>query len=176
LSKFLHSSIIQSSNSVPVTLLLNPTPPHQKPIQINQNALHNLPHHPRPLHRRSRPRQFVPHPTSPLPLLFHLTNTTPIAPQTNPDSDVASILEALRENNPEDADAAASAMKIKLRRRDPVVGDDLASILAALEANNPEDAAAAKTLGKRQDDVKSILAQLEANNPEDAQAAREAGF
>jgi hypothetical protein len=67
-------------------------------------------------------------------------------------------------------------MKIKLRRRDPVVGDDLASILAALEANNPEDAAAAKTLGKRQDDVKSILAELEANNPEDAQAAREAGF
>jgi hypothetical protein len=83
----------------------------------------------------------------------------------------------LREVNPEDAEAAASAMKIKLRRRDPV-GDDLSSILAALEANNPEDAQAARqgNVGKRQEDVEGILKALAANNPEDAQAARQGGF
>jgi hypothetical protein len=107
-------------------------------------------------------------------LIFHQL-TLPTAAQTNPEDDVASILEALREVNPEDAEAAASAMQIKLRRRDPApVGDDLTSILAALEANNPEDAAAARQApAKRQDDLNSILSALEANNPEDAQAARQ---
>ncbi|KAH8725585.1 hypothetical protein GQ44DRAFT_826402 [Phaeosphaeriaceae sp. PMI808] len=105
--------------------------------------------------------------------------STPPTPNTN---EVASILEALRENNPEDAEAAASIMKIKLRRRDPIpqVATDLDSILAALEANSPADAAAAKQAGvsshvqKRQEDLNSILAALEANNPEDAAAARQA--
>jgi Lon protease-like protein len=113
-------------------------------------------------------------PFAPTPSHPHLTNAPSLpAKQTNPQDSVASILEALREVNPEDAEAAASAMQIKLRRRDPApVGNDLASILAALEANNPEDAAAAKGVQKRAEDLSAILAALEANNPEDAQAAK----
>jgi hypothetical protein len=170
LSKFLHPTITQSSNSVPVTSILKPTS-QTKPTQTTQttqNALHNFPHHPRRLHRRLcriKSDSFPPpsfQPTNPL--------TAP-----NPETDVASILEALREVNPEDAEAAAAAMNVKLRRRAPV-GEDLSSILAALEANSPEDAKAAKALGKRQEDLTSILAALEANNPEDAQAARQGTF
>lgn len=143
------------------------------------------------------------HPQSLFLLLFsNFPQLTQPAANQSPENEVTSILEALRENNPEDADAAASAMKIKLRHRDaaPQVqpqidgGEDLNSILAALEANNPEDAAAAKSVQqrrddlnsivaaleeksakgvqKRQDDLDSILAALEANNPEDAEAAR----
>ncbi|KAL6704259.1 hypothetical protein ACN47E_008427 [Coniothyrium glycines] len=105
-----------------------------------------------------------------------------LAASAVPQDDVASILQALRENNPEDADAAASVMKIKLRRDPAPVpqSDDLNSILAALEANNPEDAAAARqapsssTLKRQVDDLNTILAELEANNPEDAAAARQA--
>ncbi|KAF2017989.1 hypothetical protein BU24DRAFT_460970 [Aaosphaeria arxii CBS 175.79] len=87
--------------------------------------------------------------------------------------DISSILAALRENNPEDADAAATALKVKIKR-DPQ-NDDLASILAALRENNPEDADAASAFSsrstKRQDDLEGILAALRENNPEDADAA-----
>src|SRR4051812_42886992 len=77
--------------------------------------------------------------------------------------DVASILSALRTNNPEDADAAST-----LTKRAPQ--DNVAGILAALRENSPDDADAASTLTKRapQDDVASILTALRTNSPEDA--------
>lgn len=115
------------------------------------------------------------------PLQFqriHRSNIVLPVPATDANSDLTSILEALRANNPEDAEAAASVMKIKLRRRDPEPASstsDLNSILAALEANNPEDAAAARQNAKRQDDLSSILAALEENSPEDAAAAKQVG-
>ncbi|KAI4941350.1 hypothetical protein J4E91_010795 [Alternaria rosae] len=56
------------------------------------------------------------------------------APQQPNLNGITTILEALREGNPADGEAATSAVQIKLRRRDPVtVGEDLNSILAALQ-------------------------------------------
>ena len=56
--------------------------------------------------------------------------------------DVTAILDALRANNPEDANAAETIMT---KRQ----AGDVDSILAALRENNPEDADAAATLSKR---------------------------
>lgn len=110
---------------------------------------------------------------TPIPPLSPHTLLTHHPVKRDPQTDVASILAALRENNPEDADAAASAMKIKIRSAEPQ--DDLNSILADLRTNNPDDAAAAESaVSKReaQDDLNSILAALSENNPDDADAAR----
>ena len=83
--------------------------------------------------------------------------------------DVTDILEALRANNPEDANAAETAMT----KRDAQL--DLDSILSSLGQNNPADASAALAglpgLPKRQEDLASILAALKGNNPDDAAAA-----
>lgn len=86
--------------------------------------------------------------------------------------DVTAILEALRANNPDDADAAETAMT----KREAAPQDDLDSILAALAQNNPDDAQAARAnVQKRQDDLASILDALKANNPDDAAAAASLG-
>ncbi|KAL1795733.1 hypothetical protein ACET3X_005957 [Alternaria dauci] len=92
----------------------------------------------------------------------------------SPQDDVASILEALRTNNPADADAAAAAMKVKLRRQ-----DNLDSILAALEANNPDDAAAAKQAASSGDSPGTPVTKrqngfvaIETNTPKHAAAAK----
>jgi hypothetical protein len=108
-----------------------------------QNALHSLPRNPHLLHHHLRSNQFVPHPL-PLPSFTRLTPHPAAAPQQPNPNDVTSILEALREVNPEDAEAAASVMQIKLRGSD---AEDLSSILVALEEESPEDARAAREGG-----------------------------
>jgi hypothetical protein len=153
------------------TLSLEPSHP------ATHHALHRLPHRSSTLQHRSRRLLFVTFPSllpTPLPYLPLLTFYTAAT-----DDSISSILSALAENNPEDAEAAASAMKIKLRRRAPA-DDDISSILAALEATSPDDAAAAKSApsGRVQqrapkDDLSSILAALEANSPDDAAAAKQ---
>jgi hypothetical protein len=113
---------------------------------------------------------------TPLLTTLFLATLALAAEKRTPQDDLPSILAALRTNNPEDADAAATALKVKIRSTpETQQGDDVTTILDALRANNPGDADAAESgLQKRQDggdDVTDILDALRANNPGDADAA-----
>jgi hypothetical protein len=83
-----------------------------------------------------------------------LVAAAPVAQQ-----DVDSILAALAQNSPEDANTARSGLTKRT--------DDVESILKDLEKNSPADAEIARDgfkLKKRADDVNSILKELEKNS------------